>query len=316
MMKSVRSFPVSGSTDPIKDPCMIFLKTVLRLVLIPALLLTPAALLADTNCEEGAGTLNPAQPQGMSTQEIIQKFAAREEVFRQARNNYVYTQDITVQELDGATVTGEFRLVQDITYDDKGARQENVTYAPQNSLRQLILSREDYEDFRSKMAFIMTTSDLPQYNLLYVGQQRQDEIDAYVFDIAPKTIVKGQRYFQGRIWVDNRDFQIVKSCGKTVPEAIANTKKKKNIQENLSPKFVTYREQIDGQYWFPTYIRADDTLHFRNQDVHMREIIKLTNYKRFGSKTKIIFKGEAKEDPTDNSKDNSKVNPKPPDKKP
>jgi hypothetical protein len=205
--------------------------------------------------------------------------------------------------------------VQDITYDDKGVRQENVTYAPQNSLRQLILSREDYEDFRSKMAFILTTAEVPQYNLLYVGQQRQDEIDTYVFDIAPKTIVKGQRYFQGRIWVDNRDFQIVKSCGKTVPEALP-TKKKKNVQENLSPKFVTYREQIDGQYWFPTYIRADDTLHFRNQDVHMREIIKLTNYKRFGSKTKIIFKGEAKEDPKDNPKDNPKVNPKPPDKKP
>jgi len=295
---------------------MIFLKTVLRLVLIPALLLTPAALLADTNCEEGTGPLNTAQPQGMTPQEIIQKFAAREEIFRQARNNYVYTQDITVQELDGTTVTGEFRLVQDITYDDKGVRQENVTYAPQNSLRQLILSKEDYDDFRSKMAFIMTTSDLPQYNLLYVGQQRQDEIDAYVFDIAPKTIVKGERYFQGRIWVDNRDFQIVKSCGKTVPEAIANTKKKKNIQENLSPKFVTYREQIDGQYWFPTYIRADDTLHFRNNDVHMREIIKLTNYKRFGSKTKIIFKGEAKDDPTDKSKDNPKDKPTPPGKKP
>jgi len=294
---------------------MTFFKTIPRLVLISAFLLTPAALLADTNCEEGAGPLNPAQPQGMTPQEIIQKFAAREEVFRQARNNYVYTQDITVQELDGTTVTGEFRLVQDVTYDDKGVRQENVTYAPQNSLRQLILSREDYEDFRSKMAFIMTTADVPQYNLLYVGQQRQDEIDAYVFDIAPKTIVKGQRYFQGRIWVDNRDFQIVKSCGKTVPEAIANTKKKKNIQENLSPKFVTYREQIDGQYWFPTYIRADDTLHFRNNDVHMREIIKLTNYKRFGSKTKIIFKGEAKDDPTDKPKDNPKDNPKTPDKK-
>jgi hypothetical protein len=295
---------------------MIFFKTVLRLVLIPALLLTPTALLADTNCDEGTGPLNPAQPQGMTPQEIIQKFAAREEVFRQARNNYVYTQDITVQELDGTTVTGEFRLVQDITYDDKGVRQENVTYAPQNSLRQLILSREDYEDFRSKMAFIMTTADVPQYNLLYVGQQRQDEIDTYVFDIAPKTIVKGERYFQGRIWVDNRDFQIVKSCGKTVPEAIANTKKKKNIQENLSPKFVTYREQIDGQYWFPTYIRADDTLHFRQGDVHMREIIKLTNYKRFGSKTKIIFKGEAKDDPKDKPKDNPKDNPTTPGKKP
>jgi len=157
------------------------------------------------------------------------------------------------------------------------------------------------------MAFVLTTSDLPQYNLLYVGQQHQDEIDTYVFDIAPKTIVKGQRYFQGRIWVDNHDLQIVKSCGKTVPDTIA-TKKKKNAQENLSPKFVTYREQIDGQYWFPTYIRADDVLHFNVGDVHMREIIKLTNYKRFGSRTRIIYKGEAKEDPKDN--------PKTPDKKP
>ncbi|MGB8128962.1 MAG: hypothetical protein WCG81_04160 [Candidatus Angelobacter sp.] len=277
------------------------LKNSLR-VLIYSLLLLPAVLVAQTNCDEGTGPLNTAQPQGMTPQQIIEKFGAKEEVFRQALNNYTYTQDITVQELDGNTVSGEFRLVQDITYDDKGGRIENVTFAPQNTLRALGLTREDYEDFRYKMAFVLTTSDLPQYNLLYVGQQRQDEVDTYVFDIAPKTIVKGQRYFQGRIWVDNHDLQIVKSCGKTVPDTIA-TKKKKNADENLSPKFVTYREQIDGQYWFPTYIRADDVLHFRNSDVHMREIIKLTNYKRFGSKTKIIFKGEAKEDQKDNPKD-------------
>jgi hypothetical protein len=276
-----------------------------------ALSMMPVVATAQTNCDEGTGPLNPAQPQGLTPQQIIEKFGAKEEIFRQALNNYVYTQDITVQELDGNTVSGEFRLVQEITYDDKGGRVENVTFAPQNTLRGLILSREDYEDFRYKMAFVLTTSDLPQYNLLYVGQQKQDEIDAYVFDIAPKTIVKGQRYFQGRIWVDNHDLQIVKSCGKTVPDTIA-TKKKKNVQENLSPKFVTYREQIDGQYWFPTYIRADDVLHFRTNDVHMREIIKLTNYKRFGSKTRIIYKGEAKEDPKDNPKDTAKT----PDKKP
>ena len=280
---------------------MNFFKTALR-VFIFCLLLLPVALVAQTNCEEGTGPLKTDQPTGMTPQQIIEKFGAKEEVFRQALNNYTYTQDITVQELDGNTVTGEFRLVQDITYDDKGGRIENVTFAPQNSLRQLVLSREDYEDFRYKMAFVLTTSDLPQYNLLYVGQQRQAEVDTYVFDIAPKTIVKGQRYFQGRIWVDNHDMQIVKSCGKTVPDTIA-TKKKKNETENLSPKFVTYREQIDGQYWFPTYIRADDVLHFRNGDIHMREVIKLTNYKRFGSKTRIIFKGEAKEDPKDNPKD-------------
>ncbi|HKD82241.1 MAG TPA: hypothetical protein VKH81_21290 [Candidatus Angelobacter sp.] len=283
---------------------MNFFKLGLRIVLVATVLLAPVISFADTNCEEGAGALNPAQPQGMTPQEIIQKFAEREELFRQARNNYTYTQDITVQELDGTAVTGEFRLVQDITYDDKGERIENVTFAPQSSLRQLGLTREDYEDFRSKMAFIMTTSDLPHYNLLYVGQQRVDELDTYVFDTAPKTIEKGQRYFQGRLWVDKHDLQIVKSCGKTVPETMANNtnKKKKNVDENLSPKFVTYREQIDGQYWFPTYIRADDTLHFRTGDIQMREIIKLTNYKRYGVRTKITYKGEVKDDGKDDSK--------------
>src|SRR3954462_478704 len=219
----------------------------------------PSALIAQTKCDEGTGPLNPAQPQGVTPQQIIEKFGAKEEIFRQALNNYVYTQDITVQELDGSTVSGEFRLVQEITDDDKGGRIENVTFAPQNTLRQLSLSREDYEDFRYKMAFVLTSSDLPQYNLLYVGQQRQDEVDTYVFDIAPKTIVKGQRYFQGRIWVDNHDFQIVKSEGKPVGYSKPN---KKTESEQQFPTYTTYREQIDGKYWFPTYARAVQELHF------------------------------------------------------
>lgn len=270
-------------------------KLALQTGLVLLLLVAPVALFAETNCDAGAGPLKPDQPQGITTQEIIQKFAAREALFKQARDNYAFTQDITVQEFDGSSVSGEFRLVEDVTYDDKGTRVENVKFAPQSSLRQISLSREDYDDFRNKMPFVMTTDDLPKYNLLYAGQQHVDEIDTYVFDIAPKTIEKGQRYFQGRVWVDAKDLQIVKTCGKTVPETRAESsgKKKKNVEENLTPKFVTYREQIDGQYWFPTYTSADDVLHFRTNDVHIREVIKYTNYQRFGVKTRIIFKGEA-----------------------
>ncbi len=252
-------------------------------------LFLPAVLLADTNCEEGNGTLNPAQPQGMTTQEIIQKLAAKEDVFKQARNNYTYTQDITVQTLEGNTVDGEFRQVWDITYDDKGGRIENVTFAPMDSLTRVQMTKEDFDDIRNRLPFVLTTADLPQYDVLYVGQQHVDEIDTYVFDMAPKKIEKGQRYFQGRIWIDNHDLQIVKTCGRNVPDLHA---KKKNGDENLTPKFVTYREQIDGQYWFPTYTRADDDLHFKSGDVHIREIIKYTNYKRFGASTRITFKGE------------------------
>ena len=139
------------------------------LIFLFALLMMPAAVLAQTNCDEGTGPLNNAQPQGTTPQQIIEKFGAKEEIFRQALNNYVYTQDITVQELDGNSVSGEFRLVQEITYDDKGGRIENVTFAPQNTLRQLSLSREDYEDFRYKMAFVLTTLTCPSTTCFTLG---------------------------------------------------------------------------------------------------------------------------------------------------
>ncbi len=271
--------------------------------------LSPVWSLAQTNCEECNGKLDPAQPQNMSVQEIIQKFAAKESVFRQARNAYTYTQDITVQTVDGNTVDGEYRQIWDITYDDKGGRVEQVKYAPKETLTRIQMTREDFDDFRNRLPFVLTTEDLPIYDIIYVGKQHVDEIDTYVFDMAPKRIEKGKRYFQGRLWVDNQDFQIVKTCGRNVPDVHA-TPKKKNAQENLTPSFVTYREQIDGLYWFPTYSRADDTLHFQGGDVHVREIIKYTNYKRFGSKTRIIFKGEVPPDQQEPK------NQKPPETKP
>jgi hypothetical protein len=250
--------------------------------------LFPLALSAQTNCDAGNGPLRSAPPQAISVQDLVQKFAGREEVFKDARNHYAYTQDVTVQTLDGDTISGEFRETTDVLYDDQGRRVEKVTYAPQNTLKGISITKEDYDDFRNRLPFVLTTQDLGQYNISYVGQQHVDEIDTYVFDVAPKKVDKdgGPRFFQGRIWVDNRDFQIVKTCGKNVPDI------HKKDSENLTPKFVTYREQIDGQYWFPTYTRADDDLHFRNGDVRIREIVKYTNYKRFGVKTRIIYNGQ------------------------
>jgi len=258
------------------------------LVFIVGSVVCPLGLAAQTNCEEGDGPLNTAQPQGLTPEAIIAKLAEKEAVFREARNHYTYTQELTVQTLDGDTVDGEFKETTDVLYDDQGKRLENVTYAPMNTLTRLIMTKEDYDDFRNHLPFVLTTEDLPFYNILYAGQQHVDELDTYVFDAAPKRIdkSKGQRYFQGRIWVDSRDFQIVKTCGKNVPDT------RKSGVENLSPRFVTYREQIDGEYWFPTYTRADDFLHFKSGDVHVREILKYTRYKRFGVKTRIVYKGE------------------------
>ena len=261
---------------------------IISLSLFVSLLAFAATAAAQTNCDEGNGPIRTAQPNGISPQQIIQKFGEKEAIFKDARDHYTYTQEILVQTLDGDTVDGEFRQVSDILYDDKGNRLEQVKFAPQPSLQRIMMTKEDFDDFRNRLPFVLTSEDLPKYDILYVGQQKVDELDTFVFDVAPKKVDKngGPRFFQGKIWVDNRDFQIVKTCGKNVPDI------RSKGNENLTPKFVTYREQIDGQYWFPTYTKADDVLHFKNEDVHVREIVKYTNYKRFGVKTRIIYNGQ------------------------
>src|SRR4051812_3125296 len=249
--------------------------------------LLAATLLLSSLAFSQEGPLSTDPPKGITTEQIIQKFAAKEREFREARDQYTFRQDVRVQTLDGdSTITGEYREVFDVTFDNQGKHLENVVYAPQNSLNEISMSPEDLQDIRHLLPFVLTSDEIPEYDILYVGQQQQDELHCYVFDIAPKKIENKKRYFQGRIWVDDKDLQVVKTSGKTVPDI-----RKKN-NENLFPKFSTWREQVDGQYWFPAYTMADDTLHFKMQDVHIREIVKYTDYQRFGSKVKITYEGK------------------------
>jgi hypothetical protein len=248
--------------------------------------LVAAALWLSSAALAQEGQLSTDPPKGIASDQIIQKFAAKEAEFKQARDSYTFRQDVIMQTLDGKTVTGEYREVFDITYDNQGKHLENVVFAPQNTLTEVELGPEDLQDMRHFMPFVVTTEEIGQYDILYVGQQQEDELHCYVFDIAPKKIEGKKRYFQGRLWVDDHDFQVVKTFGKSVPDV-----RKKN-QENLTPKFTTWREQIDGKYWFPTYTMADDTLHFKLNDVHIKEIIKYTDYKRYGSNVKITYQGQ------------------------
>jgi hypothetical protein len=233
------------------------------------------------------GPLDKSEPKGITVEEIIKRFAAKEKEFREARDQYTYRQDVKVMTLDGDTPDGAYQQVFDVTFDDKGHKVKNVVFAPQPTLQRIAMTEEDIDDIENRLPFVLTSDEIGEYDILYVGQQKQDELNTYVFDIAPKQIVGKKRYFQGRIWVDDHDFQVVKTFGKTVPDI-----RKKKGQENLFPKFTTWREQIDGKYWFPTYTRAEDTLKFSMGDVKIREIVKYTNYKRFGSKVKITYEGQ------------------------
>ena len=280
-----QQIPGFGKLDGIMKSA--FLRALLCLL---SLAVVAAAMLPAVAQESALDSAPPTA--GITPEEIITRFAAREKLFKEAREHYTYRQDIKVQTRDGNTVTGEYHEVFDVLYDDKGHRIENVVFAPQSSLEQggLSLDEGDVQDFRNRLPFVLTTDEIPEYNILYVGQQQEDQLHCFVFDIAPKQIVGKKRYFQGRIWVDDHDFQIVKTYGQAVPET--KDTKKRGKEEHLYPKFTTWRQQIDNQYWFPTYTRADDTLHFNTGDIHIREIVKYEDYKRFGSNVRILYNGQ------------------------
>jgi hypothetical protein len=236
-------------------------------------------------------------PPTMPTDEIIQKFAAREAEFKTERDNFTYTQTFTIQTLDNSgRPDGEYTMTSEIVFTPSGKRYEHVTYAPAPTLERISLSQQDLDDLEHVQPFVLTTTELPKYNIKYLDHVQLDELTAYVFDVAPKTIEKNQRYFQGRVWVEDKDFEIVKTDGKAVPDI------RKGGQENVFPRFETFRENIEGHYWFPTYTRSNDILRFSSGDVPIRMTVKYENYKRFGVTVKIGAAKETQTPPPDQKK--------------
>lgn len=263
----------------------------------------------------------------LPVEEIIQHFAAKEAEFRRARDQYSYKQLVVVRDFDLRDVDeyrrdrdsdrrnrdrdrdrrrtdrrdtdgrdrpggpqinregregGEYRRQSEVIFLPTGERYEKTTYEPPSSLEFISMTNEDLKDMENIQPFVLTTEDLPKYDIQYEGRERIDELTTYRFRVAPKRIEQGQRYFEGQIWVDDVDLQIVKTRGKAVPDI-----HKKN-GENLFPVFETYRENIDGIYWFPTYTSADDVLQFKSGPVRIKVLIRYTEYKKRDVEVRIL----------------------------
>ena len=242
----------------------------------------PAAPVAPAAARRDESTEITHEPPPIPVEKIIAQFAAREDEFKRERENYTYTQTFVMQTIDyDGQADGEYRMTSDIIFTPAGKRYEKVTDAPPPTLQRITMSQQDLDDIEHIQPFVLTTEDLPKYDVTYVGRQQIDNLVTYVFDVAPKRIEKKQRYFQGRVWVDEKDLGIVKTDGKAVPDI-----KTKN-GENVFPRFETFRENIEGHFWFPTYTRSNDTLHFSTGDVRIHMTVRYANYKRFGSTVRI-----------------------------
>ena len=228
------------------------------------------------------GTNGPAN--SVDTDRIIRAFTAKEVEFRQALNSYSFKRDALIQKLGmGGQVAGEYHRVSTFTFDDQGNRYEKISYFPMATLPEV--TSEDIDDLGGVNPFALEPSKISQYDFRYVGKEKIDELNLYIFDVTPKVIPKNikERLFTGRVWVDDQDLLIVKTKGKGVPED----------KNNKYPVVETYRENIDGRYWFPAYSYADEELIFDNGNaLHIRMKVRYMDFTPARATLKVTEVGE------------------------
>lgn len=275
-------------------------KTSIRILLTA--LLAGTSLFALAQSRPASPTVTPAtNTSAAAAAELIRQFTAKESELRDVWTNYSYLQESKIQVIGPAnTISGEFYQLSEFVFSDAGKRLQRILKAPPSILEQQgIMTAEDKNALTNLQPFALTTDELINYNVTYIGKEKVDELQTHVFDVMPKVMtdekalkkLKDQKvegkFFQGRIWVDQDDMQVVKVHGKVVPEF-----------KQRFPRFETYRENIDGRYWFPTYTYGDDVLDFPDGgSLHVRMVIRYKNYRQFQSDVKITTGDEVKEEP-------------------
>lgn len=247
---------------------------------------------------------------------IVKTFTENEKKFRVALTEYVFNRNATIQTVGmGGQITGVYQRKSFMALAKNGERIEKITYFPMSTVTEVEITNTDIDDLGGVNAFALEPEMIPQYSFAFIGKEKIDELNLYVFDVSPKVMPKSDsklRYFQGRIWVDDKDLMIVKAKGKGVPEG-------KNAKY---PTVETWRENVEGKYWFPSFATSDDELIFESgQSVKMRVRVKYSDYTK-GNVDIIVLDDDGSEEVQEEPKQETPKNdsnvppPPPPAKKP
>jgi len=221
------------------------------------------------------GVPEPEAPPSLPPAEIIQRFSQKEDLYAGTRPTFSYQKSIRIQEFgpDGRP-SGEYNATYDLVRSPDGKLYERATAAPQSTLQYLQFEPEDAQKLTHIPQFPLVSSQLSKYNVQYLSTEKVDEIDCYIFQVSPKTLERKNAFFDGIVWVDQKYLEVVKTYGKWVTDLGA-------LHPPSLPfdMFETYRENVEGRYWFPTYSRSEGVYKMKDRDVPIRVTIKWTNFK-------------------------------------
>jgi len=217
----------------------------------------------------------PPAPPSIPPEEIIKRFSEKEDQYIAARAGYTYKKTVRLEEFgpDGKP-SGQLTLVVEAKPGTDGKLYEKTVERPQSTLRYLEMGPQNLQALARMPAYPLPPAQLGKYNLKYLGKELVDEISCYIFQVKPKAVERAHFYFDGIVWVDDVYLEVVKTYGKWVND-LGDTRSA-TMPFNI---FETYRENVEGKYWLPNYMRSDDTLNLKDIHVPVRLVIKWTEYK-------------------------------------
>jgi hypothetical protein len=239
----------------------------------------PIAPVPDHDVRRIVGIAQPEAPPSLPPAQIIKTFSQKEDEYLSARPQYSYRKTIRIQEFgSNGAPTGEYIATYEAIRSSDGKIYEKAVSAPRTSLEELNFEPEDVQALFRIPPYPVTATQLSKYNVQFLGDEKVDEVDCYIFQVNPKTLERQHGYFDGVIWVDKKYLEVVKTYGKWVTDL-------GDMHPATLPFsiFETYRENVDGKYWFPNYSRSEEVIHLKDRNVPIRVTIKWTDFKPFAA---------------------------------
>jgi hypothetical protein len=222
---------------------------------------------------------NKPEPPPIPPEQIIQRFAAKEDEMLRAFTGYGFQKSVRLEEIGPDNKpAGQIEIVTQQIVAPDGRHYEKTIRRTESTLHYLQVERGDPDLLASTPLFPLTTSQLSKYDISFEGKQPLDELSVYAFAVKPRSLDRTHAYFSGTVWVDQEDLVIVKTIGKWISEM-------GDVTSSVLPFtiFETYRQQVGKDLWFPAYSRSDESIPEGNITVPIRIIIRWTNYTPFAS---------------------------------
>lgn len=203
--------------------------------------------------------LEPPSASAANLKQLISSVIDREKKLLQTIAKYTpmvetYLQNLELHDELGAVPTADKYFVGKLNLA-KGVEQKSLLLTPgfgskiKNALTRFFTVQYVADGFAQMMFVDNVGFDPANYEFTYVRREFLGEIRCHVLDVEPKATPLKKTAFQGRIWVEDQDFNIVRFNGTYVQSSTSD----------LYFHFDSWRENIGPGLWLPAYVYIEES---------------------------------------------------------